>query len=206
MFDFFSHLIGGAVGSTVLLSLAVMLCAFLLEDAATVIVGVLAADSIVSVPVAIISLYSGILCGDIVLYSVGWLARTHPKLAHYIDHDFTAPFRSWLESRYMMVIFTGHFVPGLRLTTYIASGFFRFPLSRYIPMAVVSGLLLETVLFTLAYLFGSVSSTWAAEARWGIAAVFVLGLFLLARHNVLMYRAKKNELAAQGTVADTRTP
>ncbi len=206
MLPFFSHLIGGAVGSTVLLSLAVMFCAFFLEDATTVIVGVLAADGTISIPVALISLYAGIITGDVVLYAIGWIARTHPRLAHYIDHEFTAPFRAWLESRYLTIIFSGHFVPGLRLTTYVASGFFRFPLSKYISTAIASGLLLETTLFTLSYLFGSLSSTWVGEVRWGIAAIFILALFLIARHNILMYRARKNYVPASGNGADIHTP
>ncbi len=205
MFSFFSHLIGGAVGSTVLLSLVVMFCSFFLEDATTVIVGVLAADGVISIPIALISLYVGIMIGDIVLYTIGWLARTHPRLAHYVDHEFTAPFRTWLESRYVTIIFSGHFVPGLRLTTYVASGFFRFPLSKYIPTAIIGGLLLEIMLFTLSYLFGSLSSTWIGEVRWGIAAVFILALFLIARHNILTYRARKNDVAVSDSGAGIRT-
>ncbi|NNM83675.1 hypothetical protein HKL94_00430 [Candidatus Parcubacteria bacterium] len=201
----FSHLIGGAAGSMILLPLAVMFSAFLLEDAATIIVGVLAADGTISIPVALISLYVGILAGDIVLYSIGWLARTHPRLAHYVDHEFTAPFRTWLESRYLTIIFSGHFVPGLRLTTYIASGFFRFRLSKYISTAIVSGLLLETALFTLSYLFGSLSSSWVGEIRWGIATIFILAWLLIARHNILMYRAKKSYAEIPENGVDVRT-
>ena len=203
MLPFFSHFVGDTVGSTLLLSLAVMFCAFFLEDVTTLIVGVLAADGIIPVPIAIISLYAGILAGDVVLYSIGRLARTHQRFAHYVDHKFTTSFRAWLEGRYAMVIFSGHFVPGLRFTTYIASGFFRFPLSRYIPMAVASGLILETVIFTVSYLFGSFSSTWMKELRWGIAAVFILALFFIARHNIRSYRAAQNNPAVSDSGADT---
>ncbi len=203
MLLFLSNLIGGSVGSTMLLSLAIIFCAFLLEDLAIVIVGVLAADGIISVPIAFLSLYIGIAIGDAVLYSLGSLARTHPRLAHYIDHDFTAPFRSWLGNRYALHIFSGHFVPGLRFTTYAASGFFRYPLSTFIPMAIAGGLILETTLFSASYWFGSFTSEWIGPARWGIALVFLLMLFFIGRHNLLAYRAKKNGL---GIDADIHTP
>lgn len=195
---------GAAVDSTLLLSLAIILCAFLLEDITTVIVGVLAADGIISIPVAFISIYMGIALGDTMLYSLGWFARTHPRLAHYIDHDFTAPFRSWLEDAYAFKIFSGHFVPGLRFTTFAASGFFRLPLRAYIPMAIAGGLILETTLFSISYWFGSLSSKWVGEIRWGIAGIFLLMFFLVARHNILMYRAKKDELLAMDSASDTR--
>jgi len=192
--DFLLHLIDGAVGSTFLLSLAIMLCAFIFEDATIFITGVLAADKILSVPVAISSLFIGIVVGDAVLYSIGALARMHPKLAHYIDHEFTAPFRAWLEHRYAFTIFSGHFVPGLRLTTYIASGFFRSRISTFILMAVVGNLLWETVLFSASYWFGALSSEWVAQARWSVAFLFLGILFFIGRYNLLAYRAKKKEL------------
>lgn len=194
MFLFLSHLIDGSVDSTVLLPLAIILCAFLIEDLATVIVGVLAADGIISVPAALLFLYIGIFIGDMVLYSLGVLARTHQRLAHYIDHDFTAPFRSWLGNRYALTVFSGHFIPGLRLTTYLASGFFRYPLRTYIPMAIAGGLFLEITLFSISYWFGSLTSGWVSHMRWGIAGAFLLIIFFIGRHNLLAYRAKRNEL------------
>src|SRR3989344_4273310 len=194
MFTFLSHFTGDTASGALLLSFAIILCAFLLEDFATVIVGVLAADGFISVPIALLSLYIGIAIGDTTLYSLGWIARTHPRLAHYIDHDFTAPFRSWLGNRYAFTGFSGHFVPGLRFTTFVASGFFRCPLSTYIPMAIAGGLILEATLFSVSYWFGSLTSGWVGPARWGIAGAFLLILFFIGRHNLLAYHAKKNEL------------
>ncbi len=195
LFLFLSHFIDGAVGGTaIILSLTIVLCAFILEDATTVIVGVLVADGLVPLSLALVSIYIGIVIGDSVLYSLGFLARTHPRLAHYIDHDFTAPFRSWLENRYALTIFSGHFVPGLRFTTYIASGFFRCPLSTYILMAIVGSLLWETILFSAAFWFGSFTSEWLGIARWGIALLFLLIPFFIGRHNLRAYRAKRKEL------------
>ena len=190
---FLSHLIGGAVGSVVFLPLAIMLCALFLEDATTIVVGMLAADHIISIPVALISIYIGIVIGDAVLYSLGSLARTHPRLAHYIDHDFTAPFRTWLEKRYALTILSGHFVPGLRFTTYIASGFFRCSLSTYVLMAIVGSLLWETILFSAAFWFGSFTSEWIGTARWSIALMFLLVPFFIGRYNFRAYRARKDD-------------
>ena len=55
-FLFLSHFIDGAVGSTVILSLAIILGVFILEDVTTVIVGVLAADGAIGVGLALFSL------------------------------------------------------------------------------------------------------------------------------------------------------
>ena len=100
MFPFISHLIGGAVGSYVLLSLAIILGSFLLEEVTIVIVGILAASGAIPIPLALCSLYTGIIICDTGLYSLGWLASTHPRLAKYVDHDLVAPMRTWLETRF----------------------------------------------------------------------------------------------------------
>ena len=194
MFAFLSNFTGGTVSSEILLSIAIVACAVFFEDITTVVVGVLAADGLIPVPIALISLYAGIAVGDTALYTLGAFARTHPRLAHYIEHDFTAPFRSWLEHKYAFKVFSGHFVPGFRFTTFVASGFFRLPLRTYIPMVIAGGLVLEITLFTISYWFGSITTGWLSHARWGIAGAFLLALFFIGRHNLMAYRAKKDEL------------
>lgn len=202
MLLFLSHLIGGSVGSTALLSLAIIVATFILEDPTTVIVGVLAADHIIGVPVALFSLYAGIVLGDISLYCLGWLASTHPRLGRYVDHDFIAPFRAWLETRYVLTIFSARFIPGSRLPTYTASGFFRSPLSAFILTAIVATSIWTTLLFSASYWFGNLTAQWLGPVRWGIACIFLITLFFIARHNLLAYRAKKEE---SDTGADIRT-
>jgi len=192
MFEFLSHFAGDTVGSALLLSLAVVVCAMFLEDVTIIVVGMLAADGFISIPVAFASLYLGIVLGDISFYFLGRLARMHPRLARYIDHDFTAPFRSWLGNRYACNVFSVHFVPGLRSTSYLASGFFRYPFSVFLPMAMAGGLLLGTALFSLSYWFGSLTSSWIIHARWGIALAFLLILLFVARHNLMSYRMEKD--------------
>ncbi|MBU6490675.1 DedA family protein [Patescibacteria group bacterium] len=191
-FTFLSHFIGGAAGSTITLSLAIILGTFILEDPTTVLVGVLAADGIISVPVALFSLYAGIVLGDTGLYCLGWLASTHPRLARYVDHEFLVPFRTWLESRYVLTVFSARFIPGSRLPTYTASGFFRSPLSTFVLTAIVATSIWTTLLFYASYWFGNFTSSWLGPIRWGVAILFLIVLFLIGRRNLLAYRAKKN--------------
>jgi membrane protein DedA with SNARE-associated domain len=137
--------------------------------------------------------------GDIGFYSLGWLASTHPRLARYVDHDFIAPLRVWLETRFILTVFSARFIPGSRLPTYVASGFFRSPLSTFMMAAILATSLWTTFLFSASYWFGNFTSEWIGPVRWGIALVFLLVLFFIGRHNLLAYRAKKNELRDAST-------
>lgn len=195
-----SSLIAGSGSSLTLLSLAIILGVIFLEDTTTVVVGVLAADGLLSIPLALPSLYAGIVIGDVGLYCLGRFASTHPRLAHYVDHDFTAPFRTWLETRFVLTVFTARFIPGARLPAYTASGFFRSPLSVFMITAIGATAVWTTFLFSASYWFGNLTAEWMGSARWGIALIFIVALFLVGRHNVLSYRARKD---GADTDADT---
>lgn len=192
--SFLSDFLITSVTSGALPSLAIILGVFFLEDTTTVIVGVLAADHLITIPHALLSLYGGIIIGDIGLYCLGYLASTHPRLARYVDHDFIAPFRAWLETRFVLTVFTARFIPGARLPTYTASGFFRSPLSVFIVTSIGATSIWTTFLFSASYWFGNVTTGWMGPVRWGIALLFLLALFFVGRHNILAYRAKRDEL------------
>jgi membrane protein DedA with SNARE-associated domain len=195
--------ISGSATGTVSLALAIILGTFFIEDPTTIIVGVLSADGIIPVPLALASLFMGIIIGDIGLYCLGWLASTHPRLARYVDHDFTAPFRTWLETRYVLTIFSARFIPGARFPTYTTSGFFRSPLSTFILIAIGATSIWTTILFSASYWFGSVTSAWLGPVRWGIAAIVLVGLFLVGRHNLLAYRATRDETDSDAGIRAT---
>ncbi|MDD3531471.1 MAG: VTT domain-containing protein [Candidatus Pacebacteria bacterium] len=195
MSSLISSIIGGAGSSPFLLFFAIVIGVFFLEDTTVVVVGLLAADKVFSVPFALFALYTGIICGDLILYCVGRLASTHPRLAHFVDHDLVAPFRTWLETRFVLTVFTARFIPGARMPTYTASGFFRSPLSKFVLTSLGAISIWTTLLFSISFWFGNATAGWLGPARWGIALIFLLILFFVGRHNLLAYRARKSELS-----------
>ena len=196
MFNLFPHLAGGAVEGMVLLSLTIIVSAFFLEEVTIVVVGLLAADGIISAPIALLSLYVGIILGDLGLYLLGWLASRHLWLGKYVDHDFIAPLREWLDTKYVMTIFSARFIPISRIPTYTACGFFNMPYKTFWETVVSAGIIWVSVLFTVTFWFGSLTEAWFGPARWVIACVFLLGFFLVSRHNVIMYRKKRRAMRA----------
>ncbi len=200
-FVFLQQIIDHAAQNTALLSLTIALGTFFLEDTTTIVVGILAADGVIPVPVAMGSLYAGIFIGDICLYCLGWLAGTNSRLARFVDHDFVVPFRAWLETRYILTIFTARFIPGARLPTYTTTGFFRSPLSTFILVAAGATTIWTTFLFSASYWFGNVSAE-LGPVRWIVALVILLALFFIGRHNVLAYRSKNNTHVSNTEITD----
>jgi len=194
MFHFLSHLISGVVGNPLILSITIMASTIFVEDATSVVVGVLVADGYLSIPLALFSLYTGVIAGDIGFYTLGWLASGHKRLSKYVNHELTAPLRIWLETRFILAVFSARFIPGTRFATYTASGFFRSRFATFVGTAVAATSVWITFLFVSAYWFGHLTSHWIGQIRWGLAIVFLLLLFFAGRHNILAYRAKKNEM------------
>lgn len=189
----FLHFINSAAGSSILTGLAIIIATFILEDPTTILVGILASENVITVFTALGALYIGIVLGDLGLYGLGSLARTHPRLAKYVEHERVTPIKAWFEKRYALTIFSVRFIPGLRLPTYTASGFFRMPLGPFLVTAVGATLVWTTLLFSAAYWFGNLTSEWVGWIRWAIAAGVLLVLFFVGRHNIMAYRAGVKE-------------
>jgi membrane protein DedA with SNARE-associated domain len=172
----------------------IILGAFFSEDVTAVIIGILAADGVLSIPVALSCLFIGIVLGDSSIYLLGRIASTYPRLGRYVGHDFFVPFRTWLQRRYVLTVFSARFIPGSRFLTYVACGFFRLRFPTFFLTAIAAASIWTTILFSASYWFGGLTSHWLAHLRWGIVAVFLLLLFFIGRHNLRLYRAKKAEL------------
>lgn len=203
LFHFLFQLIDSVTRTPALLALTIVIGAIIFEDMTTVVVALLAADGIIPVPLALVSLYLGVVGGDVGFYTLGWLASLSPRLARYVDHDFTAPFRAWLETRFILTVFTARFIPGTRLPTYASSGFFRSPFVTFLLTVIAATAVWTTFLFSILYWFGSASSHWLGPVRWAIALVALITLFLIGRHNVRAYRTKRDDLAT--TKKDNQT-
>src|ERR1700677_2438981 len=91
------HLLQGAMTSPAGTAFAIIVATLILEDAAMVAVGVMAADRMISVPLGLASLIVGIALGDLGLYGIGRLAITHPRLRGWLHSERFKPFRVWLD-------------------------------------------------------------------------------------------------------------
>ena len=164
----------GSLAHVWLVPLGIIIGTFILEDATTIIVGVLASDGEIRTPLALVSLYLGIILGDFWLYGMGYLAADHRWARWFVNHERYEPIRSWLEERFEGAVFTSRFVPGMRLPTYTAAGFLKLPFRRFVPPVIVGTLIWTSLFFGAAYLFGNLTADWLGPWRWPIAIAIIL--------------------------------
>ncbi len=175
------HFIHGALATSLGTGIAIVLGTFILEDATLVAVGVMASDRLISVPLALSSLAAGIALGDLGLYGIGRLAATWPRLRAWVERRNVHLVRAWLNASLYTTVVATRFLPGMRLPTYLACGFFGVSLRKFAIAVFGAVLVWSVIVFSLAYWFGVYTLTWLGLWRWPIALGAIVVLSLVGR-------------------------
>jgi len=113
--------------SQVAVFFAIMLATFILEDAATIAVGLLASQGAVDPTLALIALVVGTASGDLAIHGIGRIAERHPVGRRLLANAKMQRVEAWLRGNAVPALAGARFVPGLRLPVYLMSGFVRVP-------------------------------------------------------------------------------
>lgn len=176
-----AHIIQSALSTPWATGLAIILATFILEDATMVVVGVMAADRLIPIPLGLTSLATGIALGDFGLYGIGRLAISHPRLRLWMESDRLRPIGRWLHAKLYSTVIAARFLPGARLPTYLACGFFSVSFPRFAIPVVGATIVWSLFLFTCAYYFGVYTLTVLGFWRWPIALGLIVLLSLVGR-------------------------
>jgi membrane protein DedA with SNARE-associated domain len=171
--------------SPLMQGLAIIAGTFVLEDGATVATAMAVQDGHVAMPVGLVSLYLGIVLGDLGLYGLGALAASvHAGSAwarRLIPPQRQQRGRVWLERHVFKVVFTARFLPGVRLPTYTACGFLGASLMRFALAAIGATLIWTSLLFGVSFRLGQVLMAHLGAWRWAGAALLILVMILAGR-------------------------
>ncbi len=171
-----------------LIGLVLALTTLLLEDLAIAAGAALAAQGSISWEWAMFSVGAGIALGDLGLYGLGMAANRWPYLRKRLALGRGARLAQQLEQRLAGAILLARVIPGLRLLTYTACGFFRLPLLPFCAWVMLAVTVWTVGLMGLGALLGA-----SLEAALGIPAplavaipivVLALGLSMLPRRVV----------------------
>lgn len=174
-------LLAFAVHHPVLQAGAVILATFILEDAATVLAAMQAASGDLSIPLALGSLYLGIVLGDAGLYGLGWLATLIPWVRRVLPPQRTAVVRAWLGGRVFGVVLISRFLPGMRLPTYTTCGYLRVSFRKFILASMTATVFWTSGLFAVSMKVGDVLMEYFGEWRWAGIVVMIIAVAVAGR-------------------------
>ena len=154
---------------------------FVLEDLAAIGAGLLLATGTISWPIALFSCFLGIWFGDTGLYALArfggrpWFVRSVlRKYSNKVDRS-----EKWFAKRGTLILVFSRCVPGARLPTYLAAGFLRLPLPRFLFVTGAAALVWTLLILWLAQTLGVQLVHKLSAYRHSTIILFVAGCSLL---------------------------
>jgi membrane protein DedA with SNARE-associated domain len=135
---------------------ALALTTLLLEDVAIAAGVAVATQGALSWEWAFVAVAGGIALGDLGLYGLGVGANRIPLLRRKYIEGRESRARDLLASRLASAVLIARVVPGLRLVTYTACGFWRTPMAPFTAWVVLAVALWTAGLFWLSSALGGV--------------------------------------------------
>ncbi len=185
-----AELLVTVVGVKPLQAVTIVGSTFVLEDAATLFAAMQVASGALSLPLALGSLYAGIVLGDLGLYGLGWLSAKHAWAMRLVPRRRRDLGHQWVSRRIFPLVVVSRFVPGLRLPTYTTLGFLRAPLGKFALSAIFATLLWTTGLFFISFKLGLVMMRYLGAWRWAGLGVFLVILVVVGRIATRVYNKR----------------
>jgi membrane protein DedA with SNARE-associated domain len=160
---------------------AIIVGTFILEDAATVAAAMQVEDGAIPMWLALVSLYSGIVLGDLGLYGLGRLSAHISWVARQLPPHRQETIRAWISGRIFRVVLVSRFLPGLRLPTYTTCGFVGANLRQFTLAAIVATAAWTSMLFATSLRVGHFLMDHLGAWRWAGAAGLVVFVILAGR-------------------------
>jgi membrane protein DedA with SNARE-associated domain len=157
-------------------ALAIILGVLIQEDITAVAVGMMAAEHLVGIPLALSALIVGTVLNDVLIYGAGRAARKFPRVDRWLHRKSRGPLKAWLDEQLVKTVVTTQFLPGLRFPIFGACGFFALSFTRFTITAACVALVWAPLVFTCAYYYGLYTLDWLGLWRWPVALALVLTL------------------------------
>ncbi len=172
------------------LVVAIIVIAWIWEDASLVSGALLAAEQKLGVPLAVLAIFIGICSGDLALYYLGRIAHRWRKIRAWIlmnpsSRALSRRFRRSTMTNILLI----RFVPGLRTIGFTLCGLWRISFYRFVLAMAFAGAVWIGVIFTVVYQLGS--SEWLENSHWKWS-LMAIALALLVFNNVWVHRRAKH--------------
>ena len=135
-------------------SVIIFFMSYIHEDAAIIAAAFSTVEFHLPVWLAFVSVYLGIITGDLLIYGLGHLAQKNKWLRSKIIGPKVERLRLWLEGNLVKVLVMCRVTPGLLFPTFVACGWFRIPLIRFASVSIIAGAVYSSIVLTLVILFG----------------------------------------------------
>ncbi len=144
------------------------------EDAAILAAAFSTVEDQLPLWMAYVSVYLGIVTGDILIYGLGHLAQQNRWLRSKIIGPKVERVHLWLNTHLIRVLVLCRITPGLLFPTFVACGWFRIPFVRFATVSILAGAIYSSIVLTIVILFGDLVLNHLGYWAWGLAALVLV--------------------------------
>ena len=174
---------------------ALFAATFAHEDFAIVTAGLFVLDKGLPAPLALASLYAGVVASDFLIYSLGFAARRLPVARRMFISGRVGEVGHWLDKNLVRMIALCRFIPGLLFPTFVACGWSGISFWRFARISMVAAAIYTPLMFLLVMRFGEAAVPKMGYWAWALMFAVVLTLPLLSS---LWTRRRRNAAIATG--------
>jgi Uncharacterized membrane-associated protein len=156
--------------------IAIFFLTFIHEDAAILAAAFSRVEHQLPLLMAYLSVYLGIVAGDLLIYGLGHIAQRNAWLKSKIIGPKIEKLREWLESNMVHVLVICRITPGLLFPTFVACGWFKLSFRRFAVVSILSGAIYSSIVLTVVIFFGQLVLEHLGIWSWAIVLAVVVTL------------------------------
>lgn len=161
---------------------------FIQEDVAVIAASTVSLVSVEPVVMIFFAILAGLTASDIWKYWLGYFARRHSFALRFAQKPGVAIAGDLVKDELGKTLFMARFVPGTRIPTYLACGFFKIDYLKFVILVIATAACYVTISFGLFHTVGAVAGE-AAKYWLPVIAITIVGGYVLLR----WWRHKRNK-------------
>ncbi|MEE2691986.1 MAG: VTT domain-containing protein [Pseudomonadota bacterium] len=171
------------------LYLGIFLLPFLQEDAAVIAASTASIMGLGPLAPIFATILAGLTASDVWKYWLGAAARRNAWAHKFAEKPGVSVAGDLVKSELAKTLYMARFVPGTRIPTYIACGFFRVPYAKFVGIVVLTAFTYVSVSFALFHTVGVVAGEhakyWLPLIAVTVIACYIFYRWLKHRNNRL---------------------
>ncbi len=159
------------------------------EEAPIIVAAVLSRNGTLTWPLALGSCLSGVLLGDMVVYSLGYFygekVLSLPLTRKLLTRRREAEIKGYFHRHGFKILLSGRFVPGFRTAAYLTAGILKLPPVSLLLTDLVAATLSTFFFFGLAYAFAYQIQQGIREVQQWVLVGVAVGVLVWLAHSLL---------------------
>jgi membrane protein DedA with SNARE-associated domain len=150
------------------------------EEAPIILAAVLSHQGKMSWPLALSSCFAGVLLGDFIVYSLGFVYGERvlrlPLTRQFLTRAREAQIQGYFHRHGFKILILGRFAVGFRTAAYLTAGILKLPVFKLFITDVFAASLSTLLMFALGYVFARQIETGLREVQQWLTALVVAAL------------------------------